>query len=301
MTRPPSDSIEHVRTARRSLQFQLAFFVLILVILLFLYFSTSTFETPATFIIDLKHFLVTILAVTIGAFIDRYLLFREWTREFSRQLVETEQKLLVSLAEKILPMSKTYNLDQIIPNVSIGNLIDGLDSGQQLDILITFHPDIDRYFSNLIKRIVHDDISCRLLIGNPDSDPVKRRFTYITESQGYSWVEGMVVRLRAFIDGPVKNAFESNRALSTNNRLKVKTFSVLADVPLIIVRQKPESGKASIQYVLQGFYLESPALESPFLRWTPGSDHRSGVDDQSMCELLARYFDKRWDNADDVA
>lgn len=247
----------------------------------------------------IPHFVLTLLAVVVGAFIDRSFLFRDLDEVISKELLEAQLSIVEEVRDELIPMSSRFGLNSIHDGLDINSLISSLDKFDYIDIMFTYHPDFDRYLPNLVKRITEDGIRARLLFGDPSSEIVQRRFSYITEtSGGFLWQHDMIAKLKLFIDDSIKTTIENTRDFKRGELLEVKTYKRLPDIPIIVVRSGNEQGALAIKYVYQGFYLKRPAVELPFIMWKDKSN--DDLSYNSLAILLMNYFEARWANAEDL-
>lgn len=249
---------------------------------------------------ELSHVIITVFAVLIGAFVDRYFLFAALNPIIERHLAKNAEDILGGVSDRVIPMSRKFGLSAIRNGLNFGNIIKSLEKHDRIDVMFTYHPDLDRYLSDLIELITDDKtfIKARFLLADPKSDVVRKRFSYITETKsGFTFnTEDMPARLELFFSTTLVNAITMNRAFEEGELFQVKTYALLPDIPIIIIRGSDSAGDVVIKRVLQGYYLKQPAVELPFVEWVPGA----GGSSQTMVRRFADYFESRWNTADDL-
>jgi hypothetical protein len=295
---------------------------IISVLILFYLFLSSDLGSWITahmgghFVEESKHIFLTIGAVVFGALIDRAYLFGDLNKHLQERLSENSSELTATIREEIIPMSRDFGVLQVLRTISFRHIIESLEENDHIDIFFTFHPDIDQYLVNLVSKVTQNNVTCRLLLGNPNSPSLARRFNYITEAaDGYKWPGGtMLDRLRYCVEKTLPNALSTNRDMANGKLLQVKSFDELPDIPLIIItkgrgyreRDRTGDGETPLEYpgdreikrVLQGYYLQRPAMELPFIEWTAPT-RLSRV--QNMASLFLAYFDARWEDGTPIS
>jgi len=198
-------------------------------------------------------------------------------------------------------MSRQFGIVAVRTNLSFKDVIDSLNQNDYVDIMFTFHPDIDRYLPSLVRQITANGVNCRLLVGDPESPSVERRFNYISEDAGgFIWAgNDMIDRLRLFLNKTVPNVLGMNRQFVSGKLFQIRLFKHLPDIPLIIIRAGLPDGPSRIRYVLQGYYLRRPAIELPFIEWA--GEGKTYNEEGNMARMLSSYFDARWTNGTDIS
>jgi hypothetical protein len=277
---------------------------LIIVYLVFVYWLGPLlvkFEIISEYLVlEIPHFIITVSAVVLGALIDRNLLFRELNSIFSERLKENSDYNTIIIREDLIPMSNRYGIARVHSGLNLGKLIESLESDDRLDMLFTYHPDIDQYLPQLVRLVTEEGVRVRLLLGDAESRAVARRFEYISETEkGFIWHgHEMMDRMKLFYEKFVARVIERDRRFIDGELLEIKTFTMLPDIPLIIISSGNSEGVTGIRRVLQGYYLTRPAVELPFIEWLPRPNGNEEAED--MARLFQSYFDVRWHKGKDL-
>ena len=246
------------------------------------------------------HVVITIFAVFVGTFIDRNILFHELSKDISSTFQLFSDEIYGKVQEKILPMTHIFGVSKIHEKIYLQNIYNSLDAYDYIDILFTFHPDIETHLHLLVKKILENNVNARILIGSPESEALKARFNYI-EIDGIKWWggESMIANLKRFFDNEIPKTISLNREFGKGKLFCIKSYQHLPDIPLIIIRGGNAAGPGRVKKVIQGYYLKDPALDLPFIEWVADPDGDSAS--RKMANLFADYFDVRWHSEPDMA
>lgn len=246
----------------------------------------------AGFLAEFKDITVTVVAVLLGALIDRIYLLDDLRQLLQERLSSQTREISLTIREELVPMNRDFGVSKVHQFIEFKGIISALQPRDNIDILFTFHPDIERYLPDLLTKITQQDVTCRLLLGCPDSQAVKCRFDYITEAaDGYFWSIDMIGHLRTFVEITLPTILSKNRQMAQGRLFEVKCFQDIPDIPLIIVTRS-DGGEREIVSVLQGYYLRPPAMELPFIQWDVTNVRSRGS--RTMAGLFLSYFDMRW-------
>jgi len=292
------------KTKKRNLIKPIHVIWLLSLILIIIFFDTVMkpvllkLGVPDGLLGPIPHFAITLLAVVVGAFIDRNMLFNDLNELLTERLAESEKAIVSEIRDEIIPMASDYGLSAIHSGLDIRHIISSLEPFDRIDIMFTFHPDFERYLQNLVTKVLENSVEARLLFGNPESETLKRRFRYITDTTGgFSW-KNMIAKLQLFLDETIRSTIEQTRDFKRGMLFQVRTFRQLPDIPIVIIRSGNEQGPLGIKTVYQGFYLNRAAVELPVVAWS--GDSRGGGHKELLADLLLQYFESRWSNASDL-
>lgn len=248
---------------------------------------------------DVAHIYVVILTILVGTLLDRGIIFAKVNTLLERELKANSDQNFERTRSQLIPMIREFGISAVHEKIQLSNIVSCLSTGDHIDILFTYHPEIGSCLPALIEKVKNHQVQCRMLLGSPSSEAVKRRFSYIHTTEGIIFdTADMPNQLSTFFDQTVPNQIKLNRDFSLGKYFQLRSFNLLPDIPLIIISEADEISGTRVKRVLQGYYLNKPAIELPFVEWVSVADRDPKI--ESMALLISQYFESRWINGVDL-
>lgn len=213
-------------------------------------------------------------------------------------LLKQLESYQIYIRESFVPMSQKWGLSRMHDNIDFVKILEKARTGSTISIFFTYHPILSLKLSDIILVVRDRNIKLRLLLGNYESESIRRRFDIIGSSDrdwaGWTDTDSVLENLQRFSEKQLPKAVSHFQSLQVSKSVELKLYDFLPDIPMIIESSPShKSGNVTVRRVYSGFYSLRPALDAPFIEW-------ERTNNEGLVDILSDYFEERWTSATDV-